>query len=224
MKENSSITHNFYYLSRFRSTLYNALIIHPRTLLVRVDLRFPDDYGAESNKAIEAFTPAIKSRLVSRYKRDKKKRSGQQVHLSKLNYIWVREHNRCGKKVHYHALLMFNKDVFWTIGKLGEAGNLADLIINAWLSALGLTGKQYRSLVHFPDHACYHLNRAKLSATDDIKLIWQRLDYMAKHRTKVYSKRNRTLGCSAMAGNLEEEEEFIALLNRTFPDDAGQKE
>lgn len=73
MTKNTSETHNFHYLLRFRSTLNNALITHPRTFAVRVDLRFPDGYCVDGNKAIEAFTPAIRSRLTALFKRKRKR-------------------------------------------------------------------------------------------------------------------------------------------------------
>lgn len=196
MTKNTSETHNLHYLLRFRSTLNNALITHPRTFAVRVDLRFPDGYYVDDNKAIEAFTPAIRSRLTAVFKRRKKKNPGKQVHGSDLHFIWVRENNQCGEKIHYHALLMFNRDAFWQLGEYQKKGNLADLITQAWLSALKLKDDGCRTLVSFPENPCYHLFRAKLGATDDCQAVFQRLDYMAKHRTKQYSNKVRTLGCS----------------------------
>lgn len=196
MKKDKPDTHNLYYLARFRSTIHSALITHPRTLAVRVDLRLPEGYCVDDNKAIESFTPAIKSRLVALFKRKKKKNPGKQIHESGLHYIWVRESNQCGEKIHYHALLMFNKDCFWALGDYKKKGNLADLITQAWLSALKLKGDQYHPLVSFPENPCYHLFRGKLGATDDCQEVFQRIDYMAKHRTKQYSNKVRTLGCS----------------------------
>ncbi len=81
-------------------------------LAVRVDLRLPEGYCVDDNKAIESFTLAIKSQLVALFKRKKKNNPGKQIHDSGLYYIWVRENNQCGEKIHYHALLMFNKDSF----------------------------------------------------------------------------------------------------------------
>ncbi|EKN4004809.1 inovirus Gp2 family protein [Yersinia enterocolitica] len=189
-------THNYLYLARFGSTVRNALITHPRLLVIRVDLRFPDNYDVEGNKAMKAFMAAITSRLEARYKRKKKENPGKQVHYSELHYIWVRENNQCGKKIHYHTLLMFNMDVFNSLGNYWKEGNLADLIINAWLSTLKLEGKEYRGLVYFCKSPCYRLNRANLEATDDYKKLMERTEYMAKHRTKIYSNRIRSAGSS----------------------------
>ncbi|XYK34885.1 inovirus-type Gp2 protein [Serratia sarumanii] len=45
-----------------------------------------------------------------------------------------------------------------------------------------------------------------LGATDDCQTVLQRIDYMAKHRTKQYSNKIRTLGCSVSAqGTLDGE-------------------
>lgn len=206
MKKDNLGTHNRYYLARFRSTLTNALRTHPRTLAVRVDLRLPEGYCVDDNKAIEAFTPAIKSRLAALFKRKKKKNPGQQIHQSGLHYIWVRENNQSGEKIHYHALLMFNKDSFWTLGNYKKKGNLADLITQAWISALKLKGDEHSSLVSFPENPCYHLFRGNLRATTGFHEVMRRIDYMAKHRTKQYSNKIRTLGCSVSEQGVLEEE------------------
>ncbi len=52
-------THNYLYLARFGSTVRNALITHPRLLVIRVDLRFPDNYDVEGNKAMKAASSVL---------------------------------------------------------------------------------------------------------------------------------------------------------------------
>ncbi|APS30705.1 inovirus Gp2 family protein [Pectobacterium brasiliense] len=197
MKKPSLGQYNYYYLCKFRSTLMNAMRTHPRTLAVRVDLHFPDDYCAEGNRAIGSFTPALKSRLRARYRRQVKKNHGKQTHQSDMHYIWVREHNQCGTKFHYHVLLMFNKDVFYTLGDYTQRGNLADMIIQAWCSALSLSAEKYRSLVTFPESPCYYLYWGSLNKSTDFSAIRSRIDYMAKNRDKQYSRKVRTMGCTA---------------------------
>ena len=73
-------------------------------------------------------------------------------------------------------------------GYLLEQGNLTDLIINAWLSALRIKGDQYRGLVYFPKHSCYRLNRKILGSTPEFNKLMQRVEYMAKHRSKLYGQ------------------------------------
>ncbi|HHW4126280.1 TPA: YagK/YfjJ domain-containing protein [Yersinia enterocolitica] len=50
----------------------------------------------------------------------------------------MRENNQYGGKIHYHALLMFNRDAFWRLGEYQKKGRLADLITQTWLSVLKL--------------------------------------------------------------------------------------
>lgn len=188
-------THNYHYIYRFESTIRNALIIHPRLLAIRVDLRFPDDFEVEGNKVMKSFMAAVTSRLESRYWHKKRANLGKHVHYSELNYLWVREHNQCGSKVHYHVVLMFNGDAFNSLGNYWKEGNLTSLIINAWLSALKLKGNEHRGLVYFPKHPCYRMNRSTLGSTPDFRNLMQRVEYMAKHRTKLYGK-VRSMGCS----------------------------
>lgn len=188
-------THNYHYIYRFGSTIRNALIIHPRLLAIRIDLRFPDDYEVEGNKAMKSFMAAVTSRLEARYWQKKRTNPGKHVHYTELNYIWVREHNRCGSKVHYHVVLMFNGDAFNSPGIYWNKGNLTDLIIKSWLSALRIKGDEHRGLVYFPKHSCYRLNRKNLSSTPEFNKLMQRVEYMAKHRSKLYGK-IRSMGCS----------------------------
>lgn len=189
--------YNNYYLYKIKKTLELAVLAHHRTLVVRVDLHFPDNVHVENNKAISAFTPALESRLIAKYKRQVKKNPGKQIHQSDLHYVWVREQNQCGTKIHYHALFMFNKDAFYTLGDYTQRGNLADMIIQAWCSALNLDAEKHRTLVTFPTNPCYYLYWADASKGTNFDAINSRIEYMAKHRDKQYSRKVRTMGCSA---------------------------
>ncbi|MEI7101010.1 inovirus Gp2 family protein [Pectobacterium versatile] len=189
--------YNIHYLYKIKKTLELALLAHHRTLIVRVDLHFPDNYHVEDNTAIGSFTPALKSRLIAKYKRQVKHNPGKQIHQSDLHYVWVREQNQCGTKIHYHALLMFNKDAFYTLGDYTQKGNLADMIIQAWCSALNLDAEKHRTLVTFPKNPCYYLHWANANKSTNFDAISSRIEYMAKHRDKQYSRKVRTMGCTA---------------------------
>ncbi|HGK4900349.1 TPA: inovirus-type Gp2 protein [Yersinia enterocolitica] len=139
---------------------------------------------------IEAFTPAIRSRLLAVFKRRKKKNPGKYVHRSDLHFIWVRENNQYGEKIHYHALLMFNRDAFWRLGEYQKKGSLADLITQTRLSVLKLNTVLWSR---------FRKTLIITGATDDCLAVLQRIDYMVKHRTKQYSNKVRTLECSVSA-------------------------
>ncbi|MEX6035785.1 YagK/YfjJ domain-containing protein [Providencia hangzhouensis] len=56
---------------------------------------------------------------------------------NRLRYIWVREIGERNRP-HYHALLLLNKDFYWSAGHFGITTSLAGLIQQAWCSALGI--------------------------------------------------------------------------------------
>lgn len=99
---------------------------------------------------------------------------------------------------HYHAVLFLNKDLFRGIGHYrGEAQSLGGMIQDAWLSALDLREHdEYRSLVHFPKNATYVIDRYSPRYEELLASLVYRISYLAKEDTKVYSRRERSMGCS----------------------------
>jgi hypothetical protein len=59
----------------------------------------------------------------------------------------VRENNQYGEKIYYHALLMFNRDAFWRLGKNQKKGSLADLV--------KCVEAEYRAPVSFAENPDY---------------------------------------------------------------------
>ncbi|PHI28277.1 inovirus Gp2 family protein [Budvicia aquatica] len=188
--------YNLHYLKQIEATLHRALSEHPRTFALRVDLRLPDTevIAATDAAVISRFTESLKAKVVADL--NKKQREGKRVHPCTLRYVWAREFNQVGKK-HYHVLLLFNKDTYAFLGDYrSQEGNLAGLITQAWLSALGLKDKRYHSLPYFPENPCYYLN-AKTLGTDSVyEQLVTRVSYLAKERSKISNDGERNFGCS----------------------------
>lgn len=203
MSSLSSKWHNSYYLQRCKDTIDLALATHPRLMAVRIDLHFPNKELAADTMAISRFIGSLKAKLKANRKRKKKEAQGKRVHDTSLFYIWVKEHGEESDQAHYHLVLMLNKDAFYSLGNYQASltGNprpsLSVMVRQAWCSALKLDDmEKHASLVHFPQNPWYW-PRADERNSADYKRLLKRVSYMAKDRTKVYSKANRSLGCSA---------------------------
>ncbi|HAG4414373.1 TPA: inovirus Gp2 family protein [Salmonella enterica] len=200
MMKAGTTSHNNHYLNRFEQVISLALAKHPRTLAARIDLHLPNEVSRNDKNVISRFTDAVKAKVKADRKRSKK--TNPKAHDSEVHYIWVKESNQTGNKVHYHVLLMFNKDAYWTLGSYSARDNLSDIIIQAWCSALSVDKEKDRSLVYFPRNPCYHINKNALTKTNDYQALLDRINYMAKHRTKQYSNQARSFGCSVNSGVL----------------------
>ncbi|MFQ2508867.1 inovirus Gp2 family protein [Aeromonas caviae] len=199
----SSLHHNADYLQRCQDTIDLALSRYPRLMAFRIDLHFPSDELAADTKAISRFIDSFKAKLNAHYKRKKKEAEGKRVHDTSLHYIWVREVGVKSERAHYHLVLMLNKDAFCSLGNYQEnvEGNkrptLSVMLRQAWCSALKLDVQQkHAALVHFPEKPWYWL-RADERDSATYRGFLTRVSYLAKDRTKVYSKEARSFGCSA---------------------------
>lgn len=200
----SSLYHNASYLQRCQDTIDLALATHSRLMAVRIDLHFPNKELAADTMAISRFIDSLKAKLKANRKRKKKEAEGKRVHDTSLFYIWVKEIGEESEQAHYHLVLMLNKDAFYSPGdfKANPADKHASpslfiMTCQAWCSALKLDDiEKHASLVHFPQNPWYWLYADKRNSTT-YKAFLERVSYLAKDRTKVYSKANRSLGCSA---------------------------
>ncbi|EAP9950616.1 inovirus Gp2 family protein [Salmonella enterica] len=202
--DNRHAPFNKRYLERMWMVLNNAIDQYPRTLAVIAILRLPeyrDIDGSISNTSdhngnvISRFIESLKEKITAYQNR--KVRRNIRVHYSELRYAWVREYDQGGKP-HYHIALFFNHDAFNTLGNYrNKSDNLGTLIENAWLSALSLSAfHEYRTLVHFPDNPLYYLHTHSTDFIDIYNSLTFRLSYFAKERSKIYSRDNRSFGCS----------------------------
>lgn len=184
------------YLNGINKTIQAALEEHPRTFALRVDLRLPDDVLARIDAAvISRFFDSLKAKLKA--DSNKKRAEGKRVHPCTLRYVWVREFNQREYKKHYHVLLLLNKDAYAFLGDYrASEGNLAALITQSWLSALGFKDERYQSLAYFPDNPCYYLDVKTLDTDGVYEKLITRVSYLAKERSKISNDGERNFGCS----------------------------
>lgn len=128
------------YLQEIESTLRQAVSCHPRTLAVRVDLRFPANAQRTDDAVISRFFASLKAQIEADL--NAKDRAGRRVHPCTLRYVWVREQDSAPRQ-HYHVLLLLNADTYNCLGNYqAESGNLAYRIRSAWASAVGVVNGQ----------------------------------------------------------------------------------
>lgn len=201
---------NEHYLNRIEETLRNALEIHPRLTVIRIDLRIPDN-GTYSENSLERDTPIFFAKIgsdqIKRFmaslkaqiaaEQYSKTKAGMRVHTSQVHHVWVKEYSN-NHKSHYHLALMVNKDRYFSLGNYRNQGSLAWIIIKAWASALGLTKDECSTLVHFPENPIYHLNHYAPhdEFMSQLYPVLTRLSYLAKNKTKMYGTGQRNFGCS----------------------------
>ncbi|HBY9715000.1 TPA: inovirus Gp2 family protein [Klebsiella aerogenes] len=202
----SFTTHNHYplnrnHVKRIQDTLNKSLDEYSRTLVLRVDLRLPDfntDYYNSDSSLMTRFIASLKAQVDANLLN--RQNAGKRVHPRRIRYIWTREFSDCGKK-HYHVALLLNRENYAYPGNYrsvnGEySHNLALMIMEAWVRALGLNHSQYYSLVEFPESGYYHLSKNSADFTTQYAEVTTRINYLAKEYSKDYSDGQRNFGCS----------------------------
>lgn len=183
------------YRQAFYDVIRHATDEFPRTLALRVDLRFPGDYQyGLSSRAITRFIESLKAKLLVDCQR-KNKRWRRNLN-NRLRYVWVREIGERNHRKHYHILLLLNKDVYHGAGNYHADDSLYALIRQAWCSALGLDWQQYSALANMPRNGCYYLNRNSPDYMQQMTGLRKRMDYLAKNYTKCYDDGYRSVGMS----------------------------
>lgn len=196
--------YNEHYLRRLEHVLLSALDEHPITLAVRFDLHFSPAWNTAdsvccypnlSGTLLSRFIDSLKAKI--QHYRNRLLKAGKRAHRCRLRYFWVREINTSVYS-HYHFVLFVNKDLFRGLGDYREGTQgLGGMIQAAWLSALRLREYDgYRTLVEFPVNATYVLNTGSNDHSAQLRQLAFRLSYLAKEHTKVYSSRERSMGCS----------------------------
>lgn len=185
---------NVSYLQQIDSTLQLAIKCHPRTLAVRVDLRFPISAQRTDDAVISRFCSSLKAQIQADLKA--KARNGRRVHPCRLRYVWVREQDSAPLH-HYHVLLLLNADTYHCLGSFkANTGNLASRIRSAWASALGIGVAEIGGSVHFPDNPIYRIDALSSNYPQSYGAVRYRASYMAKLATKNYGRHIRHIGCS----------------------------
>ena len=121
------------YLNSCLRVINDALEDHPRTLAIRVDLRFPRYLNDLPRNAISEFMDSFKVRI----KRDRRRAAREQGYAKpcKVRYIWVRERDRA-EQDHFHVLLLLNQDAYPSLGRFkSDRINLANRIKSSWAAA-----------------------------------------------------------------------------------------
>lgn len=191
------------YLQSIKQTLDRACTEYTRLSVMRFDLRFPQTLDHRDDQAISRFVDALKAKIHADQRR--KQAQGKRVYPCNLRYVWVKE-KVSSEAFHYHMAIMLNRDAYFTLGDYATAvhpdaptrlpENMAERILSAWASALGMSMEHVVGLVHFPANPVYSLDRNDMAFTDQYNAVFRRLSYFAKVETKQYGDRSRHFGCS----------------------------
>ncbi len=188
-------SYNSQYRQIFYDVIQDAVSEFPRTLALRVDLRFPRGYQyGLSNKEVTRFIESLKAKL--KVDCQKKNRRWRRNWVNRLRYAWVREVGERNRRKHYHVLLLLNKDFYYGAGKFDSNDSLAALIQQAWCSALNMDREQYSALANLTKNGMYYLNGNSSDYMQQVTDLLKRMDYLAKDHTKCYDDGYRSIGTS----------------------------
>lgn len=187
------------YLSDLKRTIDSALSEYPRVLAFRVDLRLPQEKDLPdyvyTNQIISRFFESFTRKI--RYDQDRLRERGRYPRGCNVRYVWARETGESGRP-HYHLLILLNRDAYYTVGRLdSERVNMISRMEESWASALGISARQVRGLVHIPERAEYRIDRdVRRGRVDELPELFYRASYLCKAATKSYGDRQRAYGTS----------------------------
>jgi len=181
------------YLDKLYDTIDKAVTQHPRTTAIRVDLRLAKSLLFDDTGVIKNFIASLDAQIQADLSR--KKRRGQTARSCKVRYAWGKERST-SLSHHYHLVLLLNKDVYHSLGRFDQKGNLSDMIKKAWCRALDIKANEGDTLVHFPDSPTYWLDKNSDKFDQQVDSLFKRVSYLAKVETKHYGDRSRSFGCS----------------------------
>ncbi len=148
-----------------------------------------------SSSIITRFIESLKAKVAADLRR--KEQAWDRKLSCSLKDVWVREFGHCKGKMHFHVLLLLNKDVYYSLGDFKDAsGNLSAMIRQAWCSALGLPYPEFQQLVHFPEGGVMYMDKKSPEFMQQLQIVLDRADYLAKESTKQYGDGQRSFGCS----------------------------
>ncbi len=184
------------YLEALCMTLHSALAEHRRTLAIRIDLRYPQNYEilpGEGRSHITRFIESFKSQIRANRQRASRHNKNNTAHQTSVRYVWCKEYGK-DMRPHYHVLILLSGDAYYCLGDFdGSADNLYGRASRAWERALGIPSEQASGLVQIPDNAQYRVCR------DDLEMVgkvFTRASYLCKAATKMYENLERSFGCS----------------------------
>ncbi|MDF5457845.1 inovirus Gp2 family protein [Vibrio parahaemolyticus] len=198
---------NTHYLDRIILTMSKALKDYKRVHALRLDLRLPvsdseknilrrDEFlnnTFDQKNIIKRFFESLKAKIKAQEKR--MKASEKRVYPCHLRYVWCRERNKSNND-HYHLVLFFNKDRYFSSGYRDNEESLVRLIMDAWSSALGEYVDNADRLVQLVYKGTHYLDKNKYDFENKYQALFTRLSYFAKNRTKHYGEGKRCFGTS----------------------------
>ncbi|MFA0084377.1 inovirus-type Gp2 protein [Vibrio sp. 10N.261.51.F12] len=199
------------HLARINDTVMGALDVQPRLVFIRCDLHEPKEYSLSENSLewdapmffvnanvdmFKRFFASFKAQ-VDTYMRNRAIQGKRLYKTCYVNYIWVRELSKSGR-VHYHVVLILNKDLFYKKGSMNHSKSLVWKIKQAWASALGMMVEEIEGLVHISEGKPNTLggDRTTVKFQEKLGLLAKALAYLAKEKTKAYGDGRRNFGCS----------------------------
>ncbi|MFS1959842.1 inovirus Gp2 family protein [Vibrio lentus] len=181
------------YLDKLYDTIDKAVTQHPRTTAIRVDLRLAKSLLFDDTGVIKNFIASLDAQIQADLSR--KKRRGRTARSCKVRYAWCKERST-SLSHHYHLVLLLNKDVYHSLGRFDQKGNLSDMIKKAWCRTLDIKANEGDTLVHFPDCPTYWLDKNSDKFDQQVDSLFKRVSYLAKVETKHYGDKTRSFGCS----------------------------
>ncbi|WP_273992957.1 inovirus Gp2 family protein [Vibrio parahaemolyticus] len=198
---------NTHYLDRIILTMSKALKDYKRVHALRLDLRLPVSDSEKDilrrdeilnntfnqKNIIKRFFESLKAKIKAQEKR--MKASEKRVYPCHLRYVWCRERNKSDND-HYHLVLFFNKDRYFSSGYRDNEESLVRLIMDAWSSALGEYVDNADRLVQLVYKGTHYLDQNKYDFENKYQALFTRLSYFAKNRMKHYGEGKRCFGTS----------------------------
>jgi hypothetical protein len=178
------------YLEILHRVLHCAWSEYPRTWAVRVDLRFPKhgDY-LNADACITRFINSLKRKVE--HDRSRAAANNPYFHDSRVRYVWAREFGEEGKP-HYHVLLLFNRDAYFSLGRFDSPQeNMYQRITAAWASALDIGYDGAKGLPEFADS-----QETDGTLWTELASVFYRASYLCKAQTKEYQIAGRNFGAS----------------------------
>ena len=197
---------NQHHMDRIRETLDKSLQEYPRTFVLNIILRLPDEnyeYYKADPKLITKFIESLKSQIEHTQKR--KAAQGKRIRSCNVRYVWSREFGEEKGKKHYHVALMLNNDVYCNAGTYYPIEglyihNLALMIMEAWMRTLSLNVtpdyQKHYQLVHFVKEGDFRLDKNGEKFEYYYDQLGRSLSYLTKLATKDNSDGMRNFGCS----------------------------
>ena len=113
------------YLDKLYDTIDKAITQYPRTTASRVDLHLAQPLLFDDSSVIKNFIASLDAQIQADLSR--KKRRGQTARSCKIRYAWCKERGT-SLSHHYHLVLLLNKDVYHSLGRFDQKGNLSDMV------------------------------------------------------------------------------------------------